>query len=225
MQFKLLAATLLASSVAAEYTNYMDCLVKKECKTEVACVNECFQTSNAKPDQLSIFTECNSGRCIGAGRITKDTKDFTKYYECLPKCYNHCIGDPNGTSVDLNAKASAKKDEERKEGEKKDEEKKDGEKKDGEKKDGEKKDGDKKDDATKTTTTITSKTEDKPTTTEEDKKTTSTDEPTTTEKSKDEKPKQTSSTTSKAPAPAPTSNAFKTVPSVFAAFVLAALAL
>ncbi|KXN68496.1 hypothetical protein CONCODRAFT_86441 [Conidiobolus coronatus NRRL 28638] len=151
MQFKLLAAALLASSVAAEYTNYMDCLVKKECKNDEACIKECFQTDKANPDLVGTFIHCNSGRCNKEGAVTKDTTDWTKYYECLPKCYNNVIGKPSGTQVDLNAKASGSKDD---------------------------------------ATTATG-----------------------------------NSTTTKPPAPAPTSSAFKTVPSVVAALFLAALAL
>ncbi|KXN68495.1 hypothetical protein CONCODRAFT_104723 [Conidiobolus coronatus NRRL 28638] len=192
MQFKLLAATLLASSVTAEYANYMDCLVKKKCEAERECVNECFQTDKAKQDQFENFNICAGGICIKESTDNNGTTDYIKFYECLPKCYNEHIGKPNDTQVDLNAKASDKKDEEKKEdskkdGDKKEEEKKDDDKKEGDKKEEEKKDGDKKDDATNNTGNNT--------------------------------------TTTKPPAPAPTNNAFKTIPSVFAALFLAALAL
>jgi hypothetical protein len=147
----------------------MDCLVKKECKNDDACVKECFQTDKAKSDLVEIFIKCNSGRCNKDGGVSGSTGDWTKYYECLPKCYNNVIGKPSGTEVDLNAKASDKKDDDKKEGDKKDDDKKE--------------DGN---NAAANNTTAT-------------------------------KPS--------AAAPAANNNAFKAIPSVVAAFILAVLAL
>lgn len=183
MQFKLLAATLLASSVAGDYANYMDCLVKKKCWADKVCVQECFQIEKDKPEEALEFNRCAAEICVKEGDVPNKADDYTKFYECLPKCYNEWIGRHNGTQVDLDAKASDKKEEEKKDGGKKEEEKKEDDK------ESDKKDEDKKEDGNNATAN------------------------------------NTTTTKPPAPAPAPTSNAFKTVPSVVAFFILAALAL
>jgi hypothetical protein len=109
MQFKLLVATLLVSSVAAEYANYMDCLVKKECKSDEPCVEECFQTKKVNPDQATNFYKCARETCTKEDVHPSDIHDWTEFYECLPGCYNEWVGKPNDTQVDLNAKSSDKK--------------------------------------------------------------------------------------------------------------------